>query len=208
MLSEFDGKAREWDSNPIHTERSEAIAAALQSQVPLSKSMKVLEFGAGTGLLSFLILEKTGDITLIDTSVEMVKVTQEKIRTRGITHMTALVLDLEKDHFVGSFDLICSQMVFHHVENMEVVLETLSRLVKPGGYLAIADLYPEDGTFHGEGFSGHLGFDPEALAQKIRNHGFGQVNHSPCYVVRRTPGTGPAREYPVFLLTAQKHSDS
>lgn len=205
MLSEFDGKAREWDSNPIHTERSEAIAAALQSRVPLSSTMKVLEFGAGTGLLSFLIREKTGEITLIDTSVEMVKVTQEKILARGITNMTALALDLEKDHFEGSFDLICSQMAFHHIENVEVVLETLSHLVTPGGTLAIADLYPEDGSFHGEGFTGHLGFEPEILARQIRDHGFGTVLHNPCYTVRREPANGPAREYPVFLLTAVKH---
>lgn len=204
MLNDFDGKAREWDSNPVHTARSEAIAEALSSRVPLNNSMRVLEFGAGTGLLSFLIREKTGDITMIDTSVEMVKVIQEKILAHGIRNMTALHLDLEKDPYSGNFDLICSQMVFHHVGNVDAILEKLSRLLLPGGTLAIADLYPEDGSFHGEGFTGHPGFDPEKLSLQIRNHGFDQVMHKPCYEVRRNPANGPSRTYPVFLLTAVK----
>lgn len=204
MLNEFDGKAREWDNNPIHTERSEAIADALQSMVSLKKRMKVLEFGAGTGLLSFLIHEKVKHITLIDTSKEMVKVMQEKIEARQLGNMTALNLDLEKDPFTGSFNLICSQMAFHHVENVDAILETLCNLITPGGTLAIADLYPENGSFHGEGFTGHLGFDPEILAAQIRAHGFEKTTHKPCYSVRRSTGPGIFREFPVFMLTAVK----
>ena len=54
MLNEFDQKAGDWDKNPIHTERSEAIANAMLQRLPVEGGMKVLEYGAGTGLLSFL----------------------------------------------------------------------------------------------------------------------------------------------------------
>jgi hypothetical protein len=40
-------------------------------------------------------------------------------------------------------------------------------LLKPGGHLAIADLYTEDGSFHGDGFHGHKGFDPAILAAML-----------------------------------------
>jgi len=206
MVNEFDGKAREWDANPIHTERSEAIAAALQARVSLTPAMRVLEFGAGTGLLSFLIHENVGDITLIDTSAGMVKVMQEKIRDRGLHNMHALQLDLDTDPFSGQFDLICSQMVFHHVDNVDTILHKLSRLLKPGGTIAIADLYAEDGSFHGEGFTGHMGFDPETLAGQIRAAGFTGVTHAHCYTVKRTTADGKTRDFPVFLMTAAKQA--
>jgi tRNA (cmo5U34)-methyltransferase len=204
MLNEFDGRAREWDANPMHTERSEAIAAALQTHVALNPAMLVLEFGAGTGLLSFLIHEHVGDITMIDTSAGMVKVMQEKIRDRGLLNMHALQRDLETDPFSGQFDLICSQMVFHHVENVDAILHKFSKLLKPGGTLAIADLYSEDGSFHGEGFTGHLGFDPETLAAQIRDAGFSTVNHVHCYTVKRKTANGDTRDFPIFLMTAIK----
>jgi 2-polyprenyl-3-methyl-5-hydroxy-6-metoxy-1,4-benzoquinol methylase len=204
MVNEFDGKAREWDANPIHTERSEAIAAALQTRVSLNPAMRVLEFGAGTGLLSFLIHEHVGDITLIDTSAGMVKVMQEKIRDRGLHNMHALQLDLETDPFTGQFDLIYSQMVFHHVDNVDAILHKFGKLLKPGGILAIADLYTEDGSFHGEGFTGHMGFDPETLAVQVREAGFTSLTHAPCYTVKRSTADGKTRNFPVFLMTAVK----
>jgi hypothetical protein len=33
---------------------------------------------------------------------------------------------------------------------------------------AIADLYPEDDSFHGEGFAGYKGFDPEELSGLLK----------------------------------------
>ena len=60
----------------------------------------------------------------------------------------------------GSFDLIYTLMVLHHVGDVETIIRKFRGLLNPGGYLAIADLYSEDGSFHGEGFSGHMGFDP------------------------------------------------
>ena len=72
-MNEFDSKAREWDMNQMHWERSEAVAQQLIEMVPLSKKMKALEFGAGTGILSFLLHDHLSEIVLMDNSKEMVK---------------------------------------------------------------------------------------------------------------------------------------
>jgi tRNA (cmo5U34)-methyltransferase len=205
MLNDFDSKAREWDSNPVHTERSRAIAAALQSMVPLKGDMKALEFGAGTGLLSFLLKSFFKEITLLDTSVEMINVIHGKIKEKGILHLKPVRIDLEKEDFAGNFDIIYNQMVFHHVENIEFILQKFHELLIPGGYLAIADLYTEDGSFHGEGFTGHQGFDPEWLKGKLEKSGFRNIVHRPCYSVRKYTESGQSKEFPLFLMVGLRH---
>jgi ubiquinone/menaquinone biosynthesis C-methylase UbiE len=161
MLNEFDGKARNWDNNPVHTERSEAISKALLHMLPLHPGMKAMEFGAGTGLLSFLLKDKLGEIMLLDNSAEMIRMAVEKIERQQIRNMHPLHINLEKEAFSDTFDIIYTQMVFHHIADIGLIINKLHRLIRPGGFLAIADLYPEDGSFHGEGFTGHTGFDPE-----------------------------------------------
>ena len=73
-MSNFDSRAREWDKDKMHMERSVAIAAVLEKMIPLSHSMKALEYGAGTGILSFLLKDKFSEITLMDSSQVMINV--------------------------------------------------------------------------------------------------------------------------------------
>ena len=41
-MSEFDVRAREWDKDKMHTERSVAIAGELEKMIPLNHSMRAL----------------------------------------------------------------------------------------------------------------------------------------------------------------------
>ena len=107
----FDDRAREWDKNNIHIERSVAIAAGLEKMIPLNPSMKALEYGAGTGLLSFLLKDRFAEITLMDNSREMIKVCEEKTGYYKTNHIHPLLFDLEHNDFDGKFDIIFSQMV-------------------------------------------------------------------------------------------------
>ncbi len=200
-MNEFDSKAKTWDQNAIHMERSIAIARDLEIMAPLHKNMKAMEYGAGTGLLSFLLKDKLGEILMVDSSEKMVSICDEKIAATGATHMHSLFMDLEKTDYHNHFDLVYSQMVFHHVKNVPEMLRKLFSLVNQGGYLAIADLYPEDGSFHGaEVTDVHRGFDPEALAGQLRKLGFSHTGVKESFVVRR----GDGRSFPVFLLVAKK----
>ena len=61
-------------------------------------------------------------------------------------------------------------MVLHHVNDIEKIIGKFYRLLNPGGYLAIADLYEEDGSFHGDGFTGHKGFNMDSLSGILRKN--------------------------------------
>jgi tRNA (cmo5U34)-methyltransferase len=199
-MSDFDSRAREWDKDKMHTERSVAIAAELVRMIPLKHSMKALEYGAGTGILSFLLKDRFSEITLMDNSKEMIKVCMEKKGYYNTNHILPIWFDLENERFQGKFDIIFNQMVLHHVKDFEAIIHTFSSLLNKNGYLVIADLYPEDGSFHGIDVQVHLGFDPERLTVVLKKAGFKKAEHKVCFEIKREPG----KIFPVFLLVAQK----
>jgi len=203
-MSLFDNRAKDWDKNQMHLMRSEAIANELVKIIPISDKMSALEYGAGTGLLSFILKDKFARITMMDNSREMIRVTEAKIVESGNLNMNALQIDLEKEDYQGQFDIVYNQMVLHHVENIDLIISKFYALLNPDGYLAIADLYLEDGTFHDEAFTGHKGFDVDLLSKQLEGHHFKDVNIQPCFVVQRDLGNGEFKEFPIFLLTAQK----
>ena len=199
-MSSFNSRAREWDKDKMHMERSVAIAAELEKMIPLRSSMKALEYGAGTGILSFLLKDRFSEITLMDNSQEMIKVCLEKTEYLETSHVVPLWFDLEHKNFDGKFDIIYNQMVLHHVDDFEAIINTFYSLLNTEGYLAIADLYTEDGSFHGIDVKVHLGFDPDLLAEILKKAGFKDVEYKTCFEVKRESG----KKYPVFLLVGKK----
>ena len=93
-------------------------------------------------------------------------------------------------------------MVLHHVTDIESLINKFYNLLNPGGHLAIADLYPEDGSFHGEGFTGHRGFDPSKLSGLLLNQGFQNISHRKCYVISKKISDVETQQFDVFLLIA------
>jgi tRNA (cmo5U34)-methyltransferase len=199
-MNEFDDRAREWDKDIKHIERSVAIAAELEKMVPLHHSMNALEYGAGTGLLSFLLKDRFSEITLMDNSGEMIKVCIEKTEYYKTSHIFPLWFDLEHTNFYETFDIIYNQMVLHHVNDVGALLIKFYSLLNPGGYLAISDLYPEDGSFHGPEVKVHWGFDPKKLCEILKNIGFKNPKYKTCFKIRRESD----KKFPVFLLVTQK----
>ena len=202
-MSEFDIKAADWDKNPMHWARSEAIVEKIRKRIPLNRNMSALEYGAGTGIASFLLRDHLKEITLMDNSSEMVRIMEEKIEATKVANLKVLNFDLEhNDHNAGKFDLIFTQMVLHHVADIDSIIKKFSKLLNAGGFLAIADLYKEDGSFHGEGFSGHNGFDPESLAKILSKNQFRNILHRSCFIIDRKISGTETKQYDVFLLTA------
>ena len=69
--SHFDSKARQWDENPLFRERGLQIAEAIRKAVPLHRHMNALDYGCGTGLLSFPLKDELGTILMADSSSGM-----------------------------------------------------------------------------------------------------------------------------------------
>jgi tRNA (cmo5U34)-methyltransferase len=203
-MNEFDLKAAGWDKNNVHLERSEAIAKTLKEKIHFLPGMKAMDFGAGTGLLSFILKDLFASVTLVDNSEEMINICNEKIAASRSEHIHSLKMDLENEDIDARFDIIYSQMALHHVGDINKIVNKFFNLLNEKGILAVADLFPEDGSFHGEGFTGHKGFDPEWLTVKMRDTGFKNVTYTQPFIQKMADPNGNVREYPVFLMIAKK----
>ena len=202
--SSFDDRAQTWDTDPVKQERAEAVATALRQRVPLSRDWRALEYGCGTGLLSFALHADLGELTLADSSPGMLAVLEEKISAANARNLRPLPLDLTHDPLPAErYDLILTLMTLHHVADVARLLRAFHDLLRPGGWLAVADLDREDGSFHGPGFTGHHGFDRAALRAQLADAGFGGVDFSTCHVMKKGTDQG-MREYPLFLAVAAR----
>lgn len=200
----FDSKARQWDENPVFRERGLKIADAVRRAVPLNREMSALDYGCGTGLLSFPLREALGSILLADSSAGMLEVLAEKIAAQGVTNMTPVKLDLLADPVPSQkFDLVVTSMTLHHVPDTDHILEVFHDLLQPGGHLCIADLDKEDGSFHGIEVDVHHGFDRVELEARTRKAGFTDIGFQTVFSIVKEHETG-TRDYPVFLMTARR----
>jgi 2-polyprenyl-3-methyl-5-hydroxy-6-metoxy-1,4-benzoquinol methylase len=198
-VTDFDARAATWDDDPAKRARASAVAAAIRRRVDLATRPRALEFGAGTGLLSFELAKDLGSALLVDTSRGMLAVADAKIAATGARHLATRLADLASGPLGESeFDLVYSMMTLHHVPDTEAILRTFHDLLVPGGALAIADLDAEDGSFHGAGVDVHHGFDRARLRQSLEAAGFRDVAFDTCFELERGD-----RVYPVFLVTAR-----
>jgi 2-polyprenyl-3-methyl-5-hydroxy-6-metoxy-1,4-benzoquinol methylase len=202
--SDFDARARTWDEDAAKHERALRVAAAIAARFPLA-GKRVLEYGAGTGLLGLALEPLAGEVTLADSSREMLRVADEKIAARGLRGARTMVLDLTSEPPPPGlrFDLVCSLMALHHVPDTDGLLQAFEGLLRAPGAICLADLDAEDGSFHGAGFAGHHGFERADLAARLEHAGFRDVRFETVYVVRKATAAG-LRDFPVFLATAEK----
>src|SRR5512139_3947585 len=202
----FDSKARQWDENPVFQERGRKIAEAIRKAVPLRRDMSALDYGCGTGLLSFPLKDELGAILAADSSSGMLDVLAGKIAAQGVTNMTPLQLDLLNGPPPAQrFDLIVTSMTLHHVPDTDHILAVFRDLLNPGGYLCIVDLDLEDGSFHGIEVDVHHGFDRADLARRAEQAGFADVRFQTVFSIAKERESG-TRDYPVFLMTARRAS--
>ena len=204
-MTNFDERARDWDSDPDKVERARAVAETIRASVPLSRKMNALEYGCGTGLLSFALQSDLGRITLADTSQGMLDVLKEKIANAGVTNMHPVRLDLTHDPLPDErYDLTYSLMTLHHIEDTKNILEKFHALLKPKGYLLVADLDQEDGSFHTDGSTDvHKGFERTALQRQVETAGFGNISFSTAYQIKKKINNEET-VFPIFLMAAQK----
>ncbi len=204
-MNSFDNKAAHWDANEVRITMTKAISDEIVRRVPLSKQMRIMEYGAGTGLLSFSLRDKVGQLLLADSSEGMLAVAREKITSTNATNMEARKLDLMTDEIPqDKFDIIISQMALHHVADIERIFQLFYKLLNEQGYLCIADLDKEDGSFHGHDFTGHNGFDRDELKNIAQKSGFEDIQFSTVFKMPRTGDDGSVREFPIFLFLAKK----
>jgi len=204
-IKRFAEIAETWDEKPERVQLARAIADAIRKQIPLNTDMTALELGCGTGLVTLEIARDVKSITAIDTSKDMLDVLHKKLAAHNISNIVPVRMDVTAEGLPGErYDLIYSAMTLHHIAETDALLKAFVTSLSPGGYLAIADLAKEAGTFHDDNTGvAHFGFAVDKMKAHCEKHQLVDIQTSTAFVIQKER-EGGAEPYPVFLLTARK----
>lgn len=202
---DFDAVAGSWDQEPRRVKLAQDIVSAIRRELPLDAGMEVLDYGCGSGLVTLGLQPLVGQMTGADSSKGMLEVLQRKVDEAKIKNMTLQLLDLERQTLDASYDLITSSMTLHHVQDVPALIASLAGALKSGGWLALADLETEDGSFHGDSVGVlHHGFSRDFLAEEFAKNGLREVRVVTAAVIEKKGEDDTSRPYPVLLCLGRK----
>jgi 2-polyprenyl-6-hydroxyphenyl methylase / 3-demethylubiquinone-9 3-methyltransferase len=107
--------------NPIRLE-------FIKQHVDLSKA-RVLDLGCGGGILTESLANMSPDVTGIDASLDAIKAAIAHRGNLAINYAATLVEDFK----AASFDVITCLELLEHVDNVELIIANIARLLVPGG---------------------------------------------------------------------------
>jgi tRNA (cmo5U34)-methyltransferase len=139
----FNPIAAEYDAQREHIipEMKQFYGAAVWAAEAPGTAPVILDVGAGTGLLSAMILQKFpgARMTLMDIAINMLEVAKE--RFKGRENIRYVVSDYSVSDLGGPYDLVCSALSIHHLapEDKQKLFMRIFSALKHGGMFVNAD---------------------------------------------------------------------
>lgn len=127
-------------NSPRHSKQVSHHAENLLKRIEVADGQSYLDVGCGNGAAPTYIAKKYHlNVTGIDIDPDQIRAAKQQSteikNTRFLTiDGTALPFD------DGTFDIVFTNKVMHHIPNWEDALSQMIRVLKPGGYLLYADL--------------------------------------------------------------------
>ncbi len=173
----FATSAGQWDK--LRTELFGTGVEWLALAGLLGRDWVVGDLGAGTGQLSANLAPMVGQVIAVDESAAMLKsltARVEDLPNVEVRQGAVESLPIESNHL----DLAMIVLVLHHVAEPARAMAEVSRVVKPGGRIIIADMMPHERTEYRESM-GHqwLGFDRHAVDGWCQSAGLTGLTYRP-----------------------------
>ncbi len=132
----FDALAVNYAVSEVHT--SSPTRARLHSLLPRIESVCDVASGAGHTGLGFAGIASR--IVTVDPAPNMLAQFRQLAAERGVTVETVEAFAESIPLASASFDLVICRLAAHHFSDLPKAMAEMTRLAKPGGYVAIIDM--------------------------------------------------------------------
>ncbi len=146
----------------------------LFSELNLQKGSSFLDMGCGNGSYALTASQWIGDegvIYAIDLWEEGIETLRKSVSDRGIKNIRAMAGDISRRTHIknGSVDVCLLAAVLHDIKDADAALREISRVLKPGGTLAVMEFKKMDGP---PGPPIHIRMTPEDVEKRVIPCGF------------------------------------
>lgn len=164
----FNDLAKKYDTED-RVALANVIAGEVKKEVEAGQYSSLLDYGGGTGLVSFELADRFEKVLLADASEEMVRAADGKISSGGLNNVATLHLDLTKEHTELGADVILVSLVLLHVPDTPELLRQLYKILNKGGKIIIVDFDKHPEISHPKI---HNGFSHEEIRGYMMEAGF------------------------------------
>lgn len=138
----WDDRVDAWDE-VVETDAFRALRDRVCALADPRPDDRVLDLGAGTGLIALALASRVRSVTAVDISQRMLDRLDQRAAADGIDNVVPVQADLRTLPFDdSSFSLVVSNYTFHHVDDAakELGLAEVRRVLEPGGRLVVCDM--------------------------------------------------------------------
>jgi len=137
----IDGKqARKYAAWVGKSANTEIYNRFILENIRVGKNIKICDLCCGSGVTLELLGNRSGEITGVDASGEMIKICTEKFKNNSRIN---LVLSPAEKTGLGAnyFDYVIIRMGLHHIREKETAMDEILRILRPGGKVVVIDKY-------------------------------------------------------------------
>jgi SAM-dependent methyltransferase len=140
ILDQFTRQAVPFAEMPAHS--SEESVKLLIGMAQIGPEDDLLDVACGPGLVACLLAEVARHVTGLDLTPAMIEQAQAKQWATGLTNLTWLVGDAVPLPFPdAAFSAVVTRYSFHHFLDPQAVLAEIARVCRPGGRVAVIDVF-------------------------------------------------------------------
>lgn len=144
--SEFEKSFTEGSFYNKQTQDEEHLKQIMQ-MLPIKSGMRILDFGTGSGYLSFPLAKTYPDAEIVGLDIveAALQRNQEQAVSDGLSNLQFTAYDGIKFPFAdNSFDMIITRYALHHFPVIEKTFEEIGRVLKESGSLFLSDPAPNE----------------------------------------------------------------